>query len=330
MMDAPGALRALLASLPPPSFESDEHFLNREDGIPRRKETNQILKAQILALRNVAVPRPYAAAATAAAAAAAAAPPPPPPARSSSSSSTRQQLQHNQQQPQAASVIPESPAATAATIAAAASAAAGDGGDLSIHPSGRFAGAGGPICLLERHLDEAPILDSTYSPCGRFIAFVQKGDIHLLLNPHVPAAAAAVPAAAVHAAAAAGRETKGRASQKRRGSISDPSSSSSSSSISSSSSSSRMRIRCRVTSSPVASVSGLADYVAQEEMNRMEGYWWQVKPASSTNRLLSPGPVLDLIFFSLQGIPAAAAAAAAAGVVVVGNAAIIAADVGVW
>ncbi|OEH74302.1 dipeptidyl peptidase iv domain-containing protein [Cyclospora cayetanensis] len=33
-------------------------------------------------------------------------------------------------------------------------------------------------------------------------------------------------------------------------------------------------IRCRVTASPPECVSGLAEYVAQEEMSRMEGYWW--------------------------------------------------------
>ncbi|KAL8443555.1 hypothetical protein Emed_006769 [Eimeria media] len=241
--EAPGALLPLFQSLvsppqppppPPPHQQQQQQEQQQQQQDEKVGEDRSSsgksgsLSVDVLALRNLLLqPPPLAAAA----------------AEASPSSSTSQHQQQQQQQQQQGSSAQQGAAAHEKT--------ADTPKELLIHPSGRFAGAPAAACVLERQSNESPILDCTYSPCGRFIAFVQKGDIHLLLTDP-PAAAPAAPAS------------------KRK----SPLKKTSSSSNSSSSNSSSRKIRCKVTDSPPDFVSGLAEYVAQEEMNRMEGYWW--------------------------------------------------------
>lgn len=171
------------------------------------------------------------------------------------------------------SVAADTPPAASSGSDPTAAAAAVATSEVPIHPSGRLGVVPGAICLLERNSSEAPILDCTYSPCSSYVAFVQGRDIHLLLLKHAAAVADAA-ASQPSAAAASGGEAAKKSPQKR-GTLSTNGSQPAVSSRSRSSSISREGgIRCRLTSSPPDFTSGLAEYVAQEEMSRMEGYWW--------------------------------------------------------
>ncbi|XP_026192322.1 uncharacterized protein LOC34620269 [Cyclospora cayetanensis] len=215
--EAPKAIQTLMRQLPPPSSCSTVETPGKIDAEeePRQQGPAHAV-AQVLALRNLVPRRSWS--------------PDAPPDLSSSSAAGEQ----DQQEP------------STATKAAA---------ETLIHPSGRFGGAPSAACLMERGSSEAPVLDCSYSPCGRLVAFVQKGDIHLLLpNPEEANATTKT-----HPTTEPRRKTPHKGGPR----------------CSTSSGGGKPRgIRCRVTASPPECVSGLAEYVAQEEMSRMEGYWW--------------------------------------------------------